>query len=615
LSKIVGKHNLQFGVYVVAAQKNEQNFAEIQGDLGFNISSPVSTGNPFADLLTGRIASFSQTNLQTKYYNRYKILEPYFQDDWRISSHFTVNLGLRVSLFGTYRERNKRVFNFDPSAYNPTRAPSIDPNTGSLVFPSGQDINTMTGMVQCGAPNIPPGCRKGHLFNPAPRIGFVYDPTGFGKTALRGGYGIFWEHTNGSEANTESLEGSPPLVLTSTDFNIVGYTSIGGQGLFFPLSVTSIPDKAAWPYVQQWHFDVQHQIVRNTVATISYVASKGTHLTLQRDLNQIRAVPLALDPYKAGEPIGGVNKSHDDCRTMTTPSGIAVVGEALINLAVACGVPHDPLRPFIGFGPIDRLEEIATSNYHALQASLRRSMGTLQFSVAYTYSHSIDNSSDRFDSNFVDSYDLSSNRASSNFDQRHTLNVGYVYDLPFSKAAGFAHEVLDGWQFSGITTFQTGTPFSVRNVANFSDNAGVANGVGSGSYADRVGDPNSPPAVRFVGGVPGPLLFNPSGFAAPRGLTFGNSGRNALRNPRRTNFDMALFKNFSLYEQKSFELRAEAFNIFNHTEWAGINNAFNCYAGSSNSAGAPGCIAGNNFLHPNSAHRSRILQFGLKFIF
>jgi hypothetical protein len=615
--KIVDKHNLQFGAYAVAAQKNEQNFAPVHGLLVFDVSSSVSTGNPFADLLTGRIAFFLQTNLQTKYYPRYKIVEPYFQDDWRVGRRLTLNWGLRISLFGTYRERYKRVFNFDSAAYNPANAPSIDPNSAALVFPPGQDIRTMTGMVQCGASGIPPGCKRGHLFNPAPRIGFAFDPTGQGKTAIRGGYGIFWEHTNGSEGNAESLEGTPPLVLTSTEFNITGYASIGGRGLFFPLAVISIPDRALWPYVQQWYLDFQRQFFGNTVTTISYVGSKGTHLTLQRDLNQFRTIPIPQNPYKPGEPIGGPNNLHDDCGTMTTPSGAAVSDRAATNLAIACRADPSRFRPFVGFGTITRLEEAASSTYHALQASLRKNVGDLQFNVAYTYSHAIDNSSDRFDANFLDSYNPASNRASSNLDQRHTLNIGYVYELPLFKGLGSrsAHRVLSGWQLSGITTFQTGTPFSVINQAFYSDNAGVANGAGSGSFADLIGDPYSPPPVKFVDGIPGPLLFNPGAYAAPRGLTFGNCGRNSLRNPRRTNLDMALLKHFTVSETKEFEFRAEAFNIFNHTQWAGINNGFNCYGGTSNSAGDPRCIAASNFLHPSSAHRSRVLQLGLKFMF
>src|SRR5207249_7653808 len=127
--------------------------------------------------------------------------------------------------------------------------------------------NPFNGIVQCGGPggavSVPgfpdaaaggtsdPGCMKGHLFNPAPRIGFAWDPKGDGKMAIRGGYGIFFEHTNGNEGNTESLEGSPPYSLNASQFNAPSYSSIGGGGLLFPLGVSSIPNKAIWPYVQQ----------------------------------------------------------------------------------------------------------------------------------------------------------------------------------------------------------------------------------------------------------------------------------------------------------------------------------------------------------------------------
>ena len=105
------------------------------------------------------------------------------------------------------------------------------------------------------------GCLKGHLFNPAPRIGFAFDPKGDGKTAIRGGYGIFFEHTNGNEGNTESLEGSAPLVLISSQNNIADYASVGaGGGLLFPQTLTSIPAKAVWPYMQQWNLSVQREL-------------------------------------------------------------------------------------------------------------------------------------------------------------------------------------------------------------------------------------------------------------------------------------------------------------------------------------------------------------------
>jgi Carboxypeptidase regulatory-like domain/TonB-dependent Receptor Plug Domain len=604
VSKSAGKHNLQFGASFVAAQKNELSAAGVSnnGLLNFSTDSLVTTGNAFADLLVGSVDTFQQQNVQLKYYNRYKIFEPYFQDDWRATNHLTLNLGLRMSLYGTYRERYHNAYNFDPSHYVPG-ASSVDPDTGLVI---GDPFN---GMVQCGVTaGVPDACMKGHLFNPAPRIGFAWDPSGNGKMAIRGGYGVFFEHTNGNEANSESLESSPPGSLIPSIHNIQGYQNIVPQdtGSTSPLAVVSIPNKAVWPYVQQWHLDVQRDISHNMVATVSYVGSKGTHLTRQYDLNQVAPTPLSENPYNVGEAIG-----PNDCDTMTTPSGVAVTGQAAINLSIACGASPEPFRPFTGIGAITRREETASSTYHALQASLRRNVGGLQLSLAYTYSHSIDDSSSGVDANVVNAYDFPSDRASSNFDQRHIFSLGYVYDLPFFKGRDLKGKLLGGWQWSGITTIQSGVPFNVTNGGAGSvpsDNAGVGNGLTNfASYVDVVGDPHS-----FSSGPSGdfgPTLYNASAFAAPRGLTFGDMGRNVLTNPSRTNFDMALFKHFAIKENLGFEFRAEAFNIFNHTEFGGPDGT--CTELDSDNH----CVSGNGFLQVSSAHNPRIMQFGLKFIF
>lgn len=584
-----GKHALQFGAYFVAAQKNELAFNDIQGDLTFDSGSANSTGNGFADMLLGIVDNFSQSNLQPKYYNRYKIFEPYIQDDWRISTNLTLNLGFRLSMFGTYRERYQQEYNFDPSVFNPANVPEIDEN-GNLTAGIGDPYN---GMVQCGANGTAPGCQKGDLFNPAPRVGFAWDPFGDGKTSIRGAYGVFYEHMNGNEANVESLEGSPPLVLTPTIYNVVGYENVGGSGLLAPLGPVSIPTKAIWPYMQQWHVDIQRDVFKNTVATISYVGSKGTHLSLQRDFNQLHAVSAADNPFPEGQPI-----TEDVCNTFMV-NGIPVTGQAADNLSVACGADPNPLRPnFFGYGTITRIEPQANSTYHALQMSLRRTAGRLLLSGAYTWSHSIDNSSDRYDANFVDSYNLHASRASSNFDQRHMLNISYVYDFPGIASSRTLNAIFGGWQLSGITTFQTGTPFSVLNGA-IGDNAGVGNGLGSGSYADLIGDFDNEPDSGTLAPLEGPLLYNPDAFAEPTGLTFGNSGRNRLRNPNRTNFDMALFKHIKPSERTLVEFRTEAFNIFNHTQWSAVDNT----------------LGSDTFLRPTAAHRARTLQFGLKFSF
>jgi carboxypeptidase family protein/TonB-dependent receptor-like protein len=646
LTKIVGNHTLQFGFYAAFAQKNEQNSPYIQGILTFDSSntSIPSTGNAFADLLTGRVAQFSQVNLQAKYYNRYRIVEPYFQDDWRVTSRLTLNLGVRLSLYGTYRERYRHAFSFAPSAFVNGGSPAID--DGSVTGQEGAFIpgagNPFNGIIQCGATGgnslVPSlvtnsfpgatvggssnaGCLTGHLFNPAPRIGFAWDPKGDGKMAIRGGYGVFFEHTNGNEGNTESLEGSAPFSLNASQFNINGYGNIGGGGLLFPLSVTSIPEKAIWPYVQQWHLDVQKEFPGHFVATVSYVGSKGTHLTQQRNINQLHPVPASANPYvAAGKPItpeiddaNGNVIYAGDCATLTVgPGGAPITGQAADNLGVACGNDPNPLRPLNGFGDITRLEDQANSIYNALQATVRRTVGDLTLSVSYTYSHSIDNSSDRFDGAFVNSYDLATNRGDSDFDMRHNLAISYVYALPFYKGSGLSHTLLGGWQVSGITIAQTGTHFSVTNGTDFGDAAGVANGVGTGSRPDIVGNPHT--SATEISGVRGPLLYNPAAYQIPVGLTFGNVGRNTLTNPGRINFDFGLFKRFNFGETRALDFRWENFNLFNHTQYNGVNNSMDC-APIGSTAGDAGCLDTSGFLHASGAHLARRMQFGLRFQF
>jgi len=639
LTKIQGTHTFTLGVYTAFAQKNEQNSPYIQGILTFDSSnsSIPSTGNGFADLLTGRVAQFSQVNLQAKYYNRYRIVEPYFQDDWRMTKRFTLNLGLRLSLYGTYRERYKHAFNFEPTAFTNNGSPVIDDGTG----PTGQEGafipgpgNPFNGIVQCGgsggASLIPSlvtnsfsgatigssteaGCLKGHLFNPAPRIGFAWDPKGDGKMAVRGGYGVFFEHTNGNEGNTESLEGSPPYSLNASQFNVNGYSNIGGGGLLFPLGVNSIPNKAIWPYVQQFHLDVQKELPSHFVATVSYVGSKGTHLTQQRNLNQLHPIASG-NPFAAGQSI-----TSADCDSLsssgTLANGTAVTGAAATNLGIACGNDPNPNRPLVGFGNITRLEDQANSIYHAMQATVKRTVGDLTMSMAYTYSHSIDNSSDRYDNAFVNAYNLAANRGSSGFDVRHNLAISYVYALPIYKGSGLAHNVLGGWQVSGITIAQTGTPFSVTNGTDFGDAAGVANGVGTGSRPDLVGNPHGS-VQSNVPGVRGPLLFNPGAFTIPTGLTFGDVGRNTLYGPGRINFDFGLFKRFSFTETRALDFRWENFNLFNHTKYNGVNGGMDCGTiPIGGNAGDPSCIGSSSFLHASGAHLPRRMQFGLRFQF
>ncbi len=723
VGKSVGKHTLQFGGQVVFSQRNQTNNAigaasgDLQGLMTFN-NLAHSTGNAFADFLiqsvvngvtTGYVQSFTQDSAQRRYHQSYQIAEPYFQDDWKVTSRLTLNLGLRVSLFGTYREKNHTAWNWESAKFNPSRF-AVDPFSGVLLdknaskAPVAFDPTTFhldpgivndLGLVQCGVNGTPSGCMKGHLFNPAPRVGFAWDPMGDGKTSIRGGYGIFFEHGTGNEANTGSLEASSPLVLSMTQPLPVNYPCIGNVGYgsvfdpsntacaldpshpappagsVYPLDVTGIPTRAVWPYAQQWSFGIQRELPSDFVVNGAYVGSKGTHLTIERQLNQLPPLPASENPFGPNEPLTladcnvspSVGGGHpgDGSVPFLLQNGTTVTPQnpAYVHLQAACTSPHIPNvnslpRPYPGLGRVLSLQNIANSSYHALQITLRRSRGPLTAGVSYSYSHSLDNASDRSDPVLVDSYNLRANRASSNFDQRHLLNISYVYQIPnFARqlrdwakelppqdpsepprdcCSAVMNHILSGWEISGVTLLQSGTPFTVINSAgntgiSLSDNAGVSSGLGiAASYPDVQ---NGLPKPANNSHSFGPLLANPSQFVAPRGLTFGDAGRNFLNNPDRWNFDVALLRHFKLTETSEIQFRAEVFNIFNHTEFriydpdnpgSSGNNIISCYAGPVYSAGfqAKGgadCVTGASLLHPLNAHRPRTVQFGVKLSF
>jgi hypothetical protein len=299
-------------------------------------------------------------------------------------------------------------------------------------------------------------------------------------------------------------------------------------------------------------------------------------------------------------------------------------GQVATNLTVACGFDPNPFRPFRGFGDVTRLDNGANSSYNSLQMQVRRSVGALQVNLAYTYSHSIDDASDGGlfgDGGILNAYDFAAFRAPSNFDQRHTFTSSAIYDLPFFKGSGLSDKLLGGWELSGIGTWQTGTPFSVYNGAANPDNGGLGNGVSSSagagqSYADVIGNPFANiPAFAPASGL-GPFIANPGAFAAPVGLTLGDSGRNFLRNPGHWNIDMALFKRFKITESKAFEFRVEAFNIFNHVEYGPLAGDQGGAAGSGGfSSGTGTFVPGGNFLQVGTAYAQRILQLGAKFLF
>ena len=326
-----------------------------------------------------------------------------------------------------------------------------------------------------------------------------------------------------------------------------------------PKSALAVQRDMRTPYMQQWNLNVQRQLGRSRVLEIGYVGSKGTKLLTARDINQPR--PSAVSPN---------------------------------------------LRPNPFFDDIDIIESRANSNYHALQARLQQRLSSgLALLASYTYAKSIDDASNFFtsagDPNFPqDSANTRAERGRSNFDVRQRLSVSYTYDLPFGKGQRYAHEdgflssLLSGWQTNGVVTLQTGRPFTVALLSDIDNSNTGRSNLGFGAN-DR---PNVTADARLSTRTPD-RWFNTSAFAFPAFGTFGNAGRNTLDGPGFQNVNASLVKNTRLAESVTLQLRAEAFNLFNHPNFNLPDNFL----------GSP------TFGRILSAQSPRHLQFGVKLLF
>lgn len=514
-SHLVSNHSLKFGAEIIRFQKFSLTSPDLQGNYSFNGGV---TGHSVADFLLGEAFSYTELENLEKIYLFARNWEMYAQDDWKLKPNFTLNLGVRYHILAgapQATEKFNRLSTFVPQLYDPAKAPRVIAASGQLVPGSGDPLNGIITPDNKRGLDLPRSLVKTHYDTIAPRLGFAWSPDQ--KTALRGGYGIFYFWGNNVH---EGLTANPPYTRSVNIFNTKLSNPAAGQGSNFPPNVTSFDTEYLIPTIQHWSLNVQRQIARDTVLSVAYVGTRGVHLEQVVNINQ--------------------------------PAPNLDVAQRRINI--------NAVRPFLGYGNLPYAERSASSNYHGLQAQLLRRINRgLMFQAAYTYSKAME---------WGLGQDVTTQRnekALTDLDRTHVFVFNFVYQLPFfQKQQGVAGKLLGGWQLSGVTTLQSGLPFTVTAPG---DRAGTGSG---GQRPDLVG--------KLVRTKELTRWFDTSVFAqAPLGR-FGTAGRNIIRGPGINDWSTSLFKNTRLSwfnkEGARLQFGVEVFNLFNHAQFEAVGGAF-----------------------------------------
>ncbi len=584
-TKIFGNHTIKTGAFVDVNTAGQQPYWTSAPNFNFNPSqlNPNDTGNGVANLLLGNYSNVTQTN--GVFFGNFKFYqtEAFLQDSWKVNRNLTLEMGVRWAYLGpTFSEGKYLVNYFNPALYNPAQAVTINTTPGvafnSIVPGSGNPYN---GIVQDGKNGTPTGYVQHRTNNWGPRLGFAWDPTGDGKTAIRGGGGIFYERIRQNVNSFDAL-GNPPLTYTPNLYNgnIQNLSpSLVSGGTLFPAGLNALNQNGKIPTIYSWSFDIQHQFSNSTALDVGYVGNQAAHLAYSYDLNQ--------------QPLG-----------YTTGNNV------LSNVNGA----SNALRPYLGYGSIHFTDFGANSNYNALQVQLtRRFTKDIFISANYTWSKALDVIDD--DTNQIaNRFDRRSNYGPAGFDREHTFTVNYVYTLPTLRNRGsLLKYTLGGWEAAGITRFWSGTPFSVLSG---NTNPGNLDGSGFGEYGVS-GTTFGGATANYIGGQVFPnnktaqQYFNAGAFARPAEGTLGTLGRNVFRGPGINQWDISLYKNINITENVRFQLRLETFNTFNHTQFAGLNNVLNL----SNPGDIGSTGNSSNTGQVNSTRDPREVQIGAKFYF
>lgn len=574
----------------------------------------------FNDLLVGQAGNILGAILSTRsgpngpiHGYRMTDMSTFVQDDWKVNSHLTLNLGTRWEYDGTLSDKYANLTNLWLSRLQSVSTLPTGPTTSGAGFvgyvvpqnftahygqpPDGVLVNSNNTGLRDHAP----------LSNFAPRIGVAWQPGNSGKLVVRAGAGLFYDRVS-TIAMSSAYGNNPPYAANVT------YGFPNSQTLVDPFPHTSLALQPRWanlstgqtsllnvpfvnevqhtPLVRQYNLNVQYQFIPSWTLEVGYVGSSG--INLEDFSHNYNTAQLA----SAAHPINGVT-------TNTLEN---------INLRV----------PYLGFVPTGLLGTgyDLISNYNSLQVTLRKQFSRgLTMQAAYTWSKSLTNSSEN-SANYNNASDLAQQYGPSYFNRPHRFIVNYTYDLPFGKQPGALGKLTSGWSISGVTTIQDGQALTIID-----SNAGTIYGTSTGYTDSGIARAQMCPGMTYAniatpGGIEqrlggssgGPGYFNPAAFCpAPTigdGTGFGNSGMGIILGPGQFNWDFSVLKNTSLGESRSLQFRAEFFNIFNHTQFDNPNPNSIPYQ-----PALPNVSAPNFGQIVNTSVNPRVIQLALKFVF